>query len=53
MIDNNEPALDPYSIGKAYRIEGIGRYVEFVKNTFPKQLLCPVLMRNQQLMAQY
>ncbi len=29
MIDNNEPALDPDSIGKAYRIEGIGRYVEF------------------------
>ena len=38
MIDNNEPALDPYSIGKAYRIEGIGRYVEFVKNTFPKNI---------------
>ena len=39
MIDNNEPALDPYSIGKAYRIEGIGRYVEFVKNTFPKNIV--------------
>ena len=38
MIDNNEPALDPDSIGKAYRIEGIGRYVEFVKNTFPKNI---------------
>lgn len=36
MIDNNEPSLDPDSIGKAYRIEGIGRYVEFVKSTFPK-----------------
>lgn len=38
MIDNNEPSLDPDSIGKAYRIEGIGRYVEFVKNTFPKNI---------------
>ena len=38
MIDNNEPALDPEEIGKAYRIEGIGRYVEFVKNTFPKNI---------------
>lgn len=38
MIENNEPALDPDSIGKAYRIEGIGRYVEFVKNTFPKNI---------------
>ncbi len=38
MIDNNEPSLDVESIGKAYRIEGIGRYVEFVKNTFPKSI---------------
>lgn len=38
MIENNEPALDPENIGKASRIEGIGRYVEFVKNTFPKNI---------------
>lgn len=38
MIDADEPALDIDSIGKASRIEGIGRYVEFVKNTFPKRV---------------
>lgn len=38
MIENNEPALSPDEIGKAYRIEGIGRYVEFVKSTFPKNI---------------
>lgn len=38
MIDNDEPVLDTDAIGKAYRIEGIGRYVEFVKNTFPKNI---------------
>lgn len=38
MIENNEPSLSPDEIGKAYRIEGIGRYVEFVKSTFPKNI---------------
>lgn len=39
MIDENEPKLDSEKIGKASRIEtAIGRYVEFVKNTFPKNI---------------
>lgn len=39
MIDNGEPPLDSENIGRANRIEtAIGRYVEFVKNTFPKSI---------------
>lgn len=39
MIDNDEPTPDPDNMGRATRIEtAIGRYVEFVKNTFPKQI---------------
>lgn len=39
MIENNEPSVDSENIGRATRIEtAIGRYVEFVKNTFPKAI---------------
>ena len=39
MIDNDEPSVDSRNIGSASRIEtAIGRYVEFVKNSFPKQI---------------
>lgn len=39
MIDNNEPSVNSENIGRATRIEtAIGRYVEFVKNTFPKAI---------------
>ncbi|MBQ3032772.1 MAG: phosphoglucosamine mutase [Deferribacterales bacterium] len=39
MIDEGEPKLSSEKIGKASRIEtAIGRYVEFVKNTFSKSI---------------
>lgn len=39
MIDNDEPTPNPDNMGRATRIEtAIGRYVEFVKNSFPKQI---------------
>lgn len=39
MIDENEPGLSFERVGKASRIEtAIGRYVEFVKNTFCKSM---------------
>lgn len=41
ILENNEPSHRPTAsdIGKAYRIDdAIGRYVVFVKNTFPKEL---------------